>query len=76
MSIVNAYHRFLAHALRLWSIACVGVCGFLSAVIVIDWGRGGIWGYPWFSLPVVLLGVGVGIGVFKVTSAWLRHLRA
>jgi len=76
MSPTHAYHLFLAHFLRAFSVACIMVWGLMSTLIVVDWIGAKGWGYnPWFALPFALFGVAVGFGLYKVSSAWLRRLR-
>jgi hypothetical protein len=72
MTLFDRYHRFLLYFVKWWCVAFVAVSTIVIVCVLADWiGRIG-WGYPWWSLPVLIAALVGAMVLHRIAAAALR----
>jgi hypothetical protein len=68
------YRRLLMLYLKVVAAGLVFVSVIISFCIVFDWGSQVGWGYPWWSLPLVIVIGSCGMLIWRVATSQLRSM--
>ncbi len=70
---MRMYYKVLFHSMKWVATAFVVVAVIIVGCVLIDWlGKAG-WGYPWYSLPLALGMIGLGLMIRKILIAAIRY---
>jgi hypothetical protein len=65
--------RLLLHFTKWFAAFVVILCGLILLFALVDWLGHAVWGYPWYTAPIVIGITGVGILVYRAADYALRR---
>jgi len=72
MTATDRYLRAVLHVLAWWSIGLGIVSGIILACALVDLIGDVEWGYPWYSLPLIVDMLGLAVLLRRLAKAGLR----
>jgi hypothetical protein len=70
---MNLYYRLVCRSIQVVSILLVASSGIFAAVLLMDWFGHAGWGYPWWSVFLVVGQAIFGVLMFKLMRVALRY---
>ena len=71
---MNFYYRALYTAIKWVAVAMIAVGAIIFACVLLDWFGHAGWGYPWWSLPFLIVYIAVSVIIWKLAANALRRI--